>query len=112
MRRMKYPKFPYWRSQTHLRNVADLPCQLCGIHGLTQASHSNSSIHGKGRGIKASDQYTAALCVSCHSMIDQGSHLARDDRAQLWLSAFGRTVRELLRREMWPSKIAVPNAGN
>jgi len=44
---MTRQKYPYWRSKEHLRNVASLPCQLCGIHGLTQASHSNSSIHGK-----------------------------------------------------------------
>lgn len=105
---MRFPKFQYWRSEKHLRNVASLHCQLCGLHGSTQASHSNSSIHGKGRGIKASDQFTASLCVSCHSMIDQGSQLSREDRSQLWLQAFRSTVRELVRREMWPAKVAIP----
>ena len=63
-------KFNYFRSKNHLKNVADLPCQHCGAEGQTQAAHSNWAKHGKGRGIKASDEYTAALCQACHAELD------------------------------------------
>lgn len=98
---LKFPKFEYWRSKAHLKNVASLPCQLCGIEGYTQASHSNWAEHGKGRSIKASDEYTAALCQYCHYEIDQGHRLDKDGRREHWESAYRNTVNELKRRGLW-----------
>jgi hypothetical protein len=102
-------KFDYIRSPRLLRAVATIPCQHCGLVGQTQAAHSNESRHGKGRGIKASDQYVAALCVSCHSMLDQGPSLTRLERRVMWFLAHQRTVRELLCRELWPASVPVPD---
>lgn len=88
---MKFPKFKYMRSQAHLRRVADLPCQICGAGAPSQASHSNQAIHGKGRGIKASDEFTAALCPSCHYEIDQGNKLNKEEKLAWWEHAFEAT---------------------
>lgn len=105
----RFQKFPYFRSQNHLRNVASLPCQLCGVHGQTQASHSNQSIHGHGRSIKASDEFTAAICVREHAQIDQGRRMTREERVFRWMLAYHRTVRELVARELWPLKVEIPD---
>lgn len=102
------PKFPYVRSRKLLQAVASLPCQHCGRHGMTQAAHSNQQCHGKGRGIKASDQYTAALCERCHHTLDQGAELSKEARREMWTVAHRRTVRELLCRELWPVGVPIP----
>jgi hypothetical protein len=92
---MMIPKFSYYRSKKHLKNVASLPCQTCGIEGQTQAAHSNWAEHGKGRGIKASDEFTAALCQTCHTELDQGSHLSKEQRRQMWDKAYEKTKERL-----------------
>jgi hypothetical protein len=92
---MTRAKFPYFRSRAHLMAVSALDCQLCGKGGPSQAAHSNQAIHGKGRSIKASDEYTAALCQSCHTEIDSGHHLTGEQRAQLWDLAYQRTCAAL-----------------
>jgi len=58
------------RDAKRLKAVRLLPCIRCGS-SPSQAAHSNSSKHGKGRGIKASDEFTVPLCHSCHSQFDQ-----------------------------------------
>lgn len=88
---MKFPKFAYIRNKKHLQAVAALPCQICFKEGETQASHSNSAKHGKGRSIKASDEFTAALCPSCHYEIDQGRTLTQTQRESMWDLAYTRT---------------------
>jgi len=97
------PKFSYLRSKAHLKNVASLACQNCGIEGQTQAAHSNWAEHGKGRGIKASDEFVAALCQTCHAELDQGQHLSKDQRRQLWEAAFERTKERLKEQNLWIS---------
>jgi len=97
------PKYNYFRSKKHLMNVADLPCQNCYIEGQTQAAHSNWAEHGKGRGIKASDEYTAALCQTCHTELDQGSHLSKDQRRQMWNRAYEKTKERLKEQNLWIS---------
>lgn len=98
---MMIPKFNYFRSKAHLKNVASLACQNCGIEGQTQAAHSNWAEHGKGRGIKASDIFTAALCQTCHAELDQGQHLSKEQRRQMWEAAFERTKQRLREENKW-----------
>ena len=33
-------------------------------------AHSNKSLHGKGMGLKAEDQYGAYACSTCHAVYD------------------------------------------
>jgi hypothetical protein len=56
------------------------------------AAHSNQLRDGKGRSIKAHDYRIAALCFSCHSQIDQGSKMSREDRVEIWEMAHRKTV--------------------
>ena len=44
-------------------------CVECGRRPVDIA-HSNFSEHGKGKGIKADDSYTVALCRACHQKFD------------------------------------------
>jgi hypothetical protein len=102
---MMIPKFNYYRSTKHLKNVASLACQNCYIEGQTQAAHSNWSEHGKGRGIKASDEYTAALCQTCHMELDSGARLTKEQRRSLWQMAYQRTVNRLKSQNLWPDEL-------
>ena len=99
------PKFHYFRSKKHLKNVAALCCQHCGADGFTQAAHSNQLKHGKGRGIKASDEFTAALCLKCHYELDQGKNLSKEERIDMWENAHKRTKAELNRLGLWPEEL-------
>ena len=93
-------KFQYWRSKKHLKNVASLPCQHCGLDGQTQAAHSNLSIHGKGRSINASDEFTAALCFACHHDLDAGHGLTKDEKQLMFRNALRKTWAELSARDL------------
>ena len=46
-----------------------LSCVECGSRPVDIA-HSNFSEHGKGKGVKADDSYTVALCRGCHQKFD------------------------------------------
>ena len=105
---MQIKKFNYFRNKQHLKNVASLPCQYCFTEGQTQAAHSNQLIHGKGRGIKASDEYTAALCQACHYEIDQGKDLSKEERQRKWAEAHIGTVLLLCRQGKWPPEVSLP----
>lgn len=83
-----------WESVPWRKAVADLPCVLCGKVGETQCAHRNE---GKGMGMKTDDCLTAALCVACHSEIDQGPGLTRDQRRERLDRAILMTVQALAR---------------
>lgn len=103
---MMIPKFNYYRSKKHLKNVASLPCQNCYIEDQTQAAHSNWAEHGKGRSIKASDEFTAALCQTCHTELDSGARLSKEQRRMLWDMAYQRTVIRLKSQGLWPDELS------
>lgn len=105
---MQIRKFNYYRSKKHLKNVASLDCQICGATGFIQAAHSNQMQHGKGRGIKSSDEYTAALCLKCHFEVDQGKDLTKDERQLMWYLAHNLTVAKLCEQGKWPADVPVP----
>lgn len=77
--------------------VASLPCQVCGRNG-SQVSHSNQLRDGKGRGLKAFPWRVAAICPACHTEIDSGAHLSRQERRDRWDEAHRRTIGELFER--------------
>lgn len=109
---VSYPKTKYWRSKKHLQSVASLPCQNCGLEGQTQAAHSNLAKHGKGRSIKASDEYTAALCCDCHQVVDASHLMTNEMRQQIWYEAFRMTVNELQYRGLWSLDAPTPQIDN
>lgn len=84
-----FAKFPYWRSTAYRRWVATLPCIACGKEGYSQVAHSNQSKHGKGKSIKASDEFTFPLCcprvfsMGCHTAHDLALDISKDERDAL-----------------------------
>ena len=103
---MRFPKHQYVRSLKLLRLIASLPCQNCGSEHMVQAAHSNQSKHGKGRGLKSSDEFAAALCLRCHYEIDQGKNLSREERQQLWENAHRKTKELLTKQGLWPDVLS------
>ena len=77
------PKTLYVRSETYRRFCASLACFVCGIEGQSNACHPNSSRFGKGRSIKAGDQYVFPLCVRHHREHDQCLEMTKDERDEL-----------------------------
>jgi hypothetical protein len=102
---MQYLKHQYVRSQKLLKLVAALSCQSCGMDNGVQAAHSNWG-GGKGKGIKADDNLVAALCLACHYEIDQGAHLSKDERKEMWLKAHKSTIESL--GDRWPTEVPIP----
>lgn len=82
-----------YRNQKLLESVRQSPCQHCGIDdGTVCAAHSNQMRDGKGRGLKAQDYRIAALCFKCHSELDQGRDMSRQERLNMWEDAHRATV--------------------
>lgn len=82
------------RNNFRLNQVRQLPCIRCG-QSSSQAAHSNSSKHGKGRGIKASDQFTIPLCAICHAAFDKfelGTRQESEDMFEKWLEKTERML--------------------
>ena len=87
-----------FRSESLRRSVATLECMRCGRQGATQAAHSNQLRDGKARGLKASDAAIAALCVACHTEIDQGRAMSKQERREAWDEAHRATLLALIER--------------
>lgn len=84
-----------WRSRKLLDAAREAPvCFGCGMPntGTVVMAHSNQSRDGKGASIKAHDYRVAALCYSCHSRLDQGKDMSRQDRVEFWDQAHRETI--------------------
>ena len=82
------------RDSKRLAAVRKLPCIRCG-HPDSQAAHSNSTKHGKGRGIKSSDAFTVPLCHSCHHQFDTfqlGNRTESEAMFEKWLVKVNRML--------------------
>ncbi|HCD4659901.1 TPA: DUF968 domain-containing protein [Acinetobacter nosocomialis] len=82
------------RDAKRLAAIRKLPCVRCG-YPHSQAAHSNSSKHGKGRGIKASDLYTVPLCHVCHAAFDKFELGTRQESEELFDGWLEKTKRML-----------------
>ena len=84
------------RSPKRLAEIRKLPCVRCG-NPNSQAAHSNSAKHGKGRGIKADDSFTVPLCHVCHSDFDQyklGNREQSEKLFERWLVRVNRMLNQ------------------
>ncbi|MDH1005697.1 hypothetical protein [Acinetobacter junii] len=82
------------RDAKRLVAIRKLPCIRCG-NPNSQAAHSNSAKHGKGRGIKASDEFTVPLCYKCHSAFDKfelGTRQESEAMFEQWLEKTERML--------------------
>jgi hypothetical protein len=91
------PKPVPWRSPTLLDMARNQPCLLL-VPGIcnhrtdtTVAAHSNWGEHGKAKGRKADDCYSAWCCAACHTWLDQGCAPAGQKRAA-FMAAHARQV--------------------
>ncbi|MCH7312894.1 hypothetical protein [Acinetobacter sp. ANC 3882] len=82
------------RDAKRLAEIRRLPCVRCGS-SPSQAAHSNLSKHGKGRGIKASDEFTVPLCYPCHSAFDAFKLGTRQESEALFNGWLKKTKRML-----------------
>lgn len=103
-------KATYVRSKALREAYRLIPCQACGVSdGTVVCAHANESWAGKGMGIKACDTRAASLCFTCHSKLDQGSDMTRDDRRAFWLAAHLKTIPALVAAGHWPKHIPTPD---
>lgn len=50
-------------------------------------------------GLKVSDALVASLCFECHSEMDNGKTLTKDERRDMWNRAYINTMKEFIERE-------------
>jgi len=67
-------------------------CVRCGAYGV-QVAHRNE---GKGMGMKVSDCLSAALCPACHTEIDHGKGMTKEERRAELNAAIVKTVEVLV----------------
>ncbi len=82
------------RNPKRLAAIRKLPCIRCG-NPYSQAAHSNSAKHGKGRGIKASDAFVIPLCAICHAAFDRfelGNRAESEAMFEKWLVRVNRML--------------------
>jgi hypothetical protein len=92
---------PIYRNKKLLELCRELPCQVCGrIDGTVCAAHSNQQRDGKGTGIKASDAMVASMCHSCHTQLDNGKDLTKEERREIWELAHRLTIKHMIENEM------------
>ena len=83
------------RDNKRLAAIRNLPCIRCG-NPDSQAAHSNSSKHGKGRGVKSSDLFTIPLCFKCHAAFDRfelGNRAESEAMFEQWLERTNRMLK-------------------
>lgn len=103
-------KTTYIRSKALREAYRLIPCQACDAQdGTVVCAHANESWAGKGMSIKACDTRGASLCFRCHSRLDQGSDMTRDERRAFWLAAHIKTIPALVAAGHWPKGIPTPN---
>ena len=82
------------RDAKRLAAIRKLPCIRCG-NPHSQAAHSNSAKHGKGRGIKSSDLFVIPLCFKCHAAFDHfelGTRAESEAMFDQWLVRVNRML--------------------
>ena len=82
------------RNHKRLAEIRKLPCVRCG-NPNSQAAHSNSAKHGKGRGIKSSDAFVIPLCFKCHGQFDRfelGNRAESEAMFDQWLVRVNRML--------------------
>lgn len=67
-----------YRNAELLAKVRELPCVHCGAWPV-QACHSNRLMHGKAKGMKASDAAIMAICATEHTQLDNGTKYGRQE---------------------------------
>ena len=91
-----YFKTKLFRSEPFRKLVTTLPCQSCGSEG-TQAAHRNE---GKGMALKTSDALVVALCPACHTRLDQGSDMTKEEKREFWDDCYIKQTKTMIETGM------------
>ena len=97
-----FPKTEHLRLPKLLALARESTCMLAYLkhkhdHDAVIAAHSDSSRHGKGRGIKSHDCFVAYICQYCHNKIPE---MKRENREEIFSSAMRSTRNWLWAMEM------------
>lgn len=85
-----------YRNPKLLKLAEGQACVWCGNQdGTVVSAHSNLLEHGKGRSHKAHDGMIAFLCHRCHTDLDQGGTLTKEEKRDLMLTCISRTYMKL-----------------
>lgn len=84
------------RDNKRLQKIRQMPCCECGRPAPSQAAHSNFYQHGKGRGIKASDEYVIPLCAKHHHQFDTYSMGMNREQSKKWFEQKLKETNEAL----------------
>ena len=84
------------RDKDRLDRVRGLGCCVDNCGKQAVAAHSNFSIHGKARGIKADDKYTIPLCHKHHHQFDTYSMGLSRNESLKWFERKLKYVNEVL----------------
>jgi hypothetical protein len=76
------------RGETCYLRVPGICCSIGFAHCSVVDCHSNQSRHGKGAGLRAEHIFTVPGCGPCHSFIDQGRSMTRDEKFAIWDRAY------------------------
>jgi hypothetical protein len=72
-------------------------CVMCGADdGTIVWAHANMGEFGKGGAIKASDAAGGHACFRCHSELDQGNKMTREEKRQFTFEMIARTYIRLM----------------
>ena len=93
----QFQKCGVFRNAALLRLAKGRQCLVrspicCGRDDTVVACHSNSLRHGKGRGLKAGDQWTVWGCVECNRYLDQYAGASKDEKQSLFDEAHARQI--------------------
>ena len=81
-----------YRNRKLLDLARNQACVNCGAEdGTVVPAHSNLGEHGKGKSLKADDSMVMWLCHTCHSELDQGKRMSRDERREFTYKMILRT---------------------
>lgn len=90
-----------YRNKKLLNLARDQACVMCGaMDGTIVSAHSNLMEHGKGKGLKAHDFAVAWLCYRCHTNLDQGKDMSKEERRDFTLTAIVRTHLKMIEQKM------------
>ncbi len=105
MNTVSLSKFTYIRSKKLRDSARGQECTMCipgicnGDPSTTVWAHSNMGIHGKGKGIKATDWAGAFMCSDCHSRYDgraNGSRYSKEEIRDMFWVAMSRSWQILI----------------
>jgi len=101
------PKQALTRSEPYRRLVAAMPCRACRVEGYSQAAHA----HQGGKGIKADDRETFALCCTragipgCHADFDQYRMFPKEQARIMGAAWAADTRKAIAAAGMWPKNL-------